>query len=284
MLDIIERRAGIDWYTQTLVHQEGHYAEWRHRAFACLEELEREGYVVKTGGFMGYRGLMAGSCLVGTRADGTMVQFSGQHADRYFTAARLAEATTTRLDVQVTAKFEEMPVVLARVYYSPSPSAMGDISNGRKLKRTYIEGSDGGATLYIGAPSSLQRGRIYNKEVQSEDPKYEKCWRFEVTFKKELATAVAAKLAEHRHTRVTVCSQIVKEWFGRRGVECPWYDGEHSTLLPIIRSLPTDVEKRLRWLERQVKPAIRVLAEMGYANDAYTALGISTLDSLPVAD
>jgi len=34
--------------------------------------------------------------------------------------------------------------------------------------------------------------------------------------------------------------------------------------LPLVRTLPTDVETKLRWLDEQVKPTIRYLCGLGF--------------------
>jgi len=42
--------------------------------------------------------------------------------------------------------------------------------------------------------------------------------------------------------------------------------------IPTPRIIPTDVERKLRWVEHQVLPTIRKLAELGYVNEVMDML------------
>jgi DNA relaxase NicK len=41
-----------------------------------------------------------------------------------------------------------------------------------------------------------------------------------------------------------------------------------------VIDIPTDVERKLKWLEKQVKPTLRKLSELGYGDAAATAMGL----------
>jgi len=42
--------------------------------------------------------------------------------------------------------------------------------------------------------------------------------------------------------------------------------------MPLIRTLPTDVEAKLRWLEYQVAPTVKYLCELGFRDTLLSTL------------
>jgi hypothetical protein len=74
---------------------------------------------------------------------------------------------------------------------------------------------------------------------------------------------------------------MVASWFYERGVHCNWHNGNDLIALPLARTLPTDIERKLRWLEKQVKPSIKWLTDKGYGDTLAGVLGLSHPDSSP---
>ena len=137
-----------------------------------------------------------------------------------------------------------------------------------------MEGDDGGYTLYIGSPSSDQRCRIYNKAIQSEDLAYVRCWRYEVIFRNEYATAITEGLLLAGEERARHCGHIVAEWLLLRGIAPPWNPLLHGHPLPLFNEVPSTAEKKLTWLRDQVRPALRWLIQNGFTDEAAGALGL----------
>lgn len=67
---------------------------------------------------------------------------------------------------------------------------------------------------------------------------------------------------------------IVADWYGARGVSVRHFRGNGIVCVPIARSLPSDVEKRLTWLKTQVAPALKYLQEFGATDEMMEALGL----------
>lgn len=275
MSTVEEIRAGVDWLSMTLGHEDTYNAEWRFKCIKHLTDLAGAGYHIHDRALLGYRGLSAGNNFVGSREDGHLVQWTGHHAQEAFDVSFHPRANIPRIDVQVTVRFLLMPPNLTKTYYEQAESAIDELPVGRKRKVWCISGSDGGGTVYIGSPNSLQRCRIYNKEVQSEDPAYTRCWRYEVTFKGQLAKVVYQGLPKYPLLRAQQCANIVHIWLTKRGLSLPWEEDETAGVLPIIKTLPSDVESTLWWLDKQVKPALRKLRDAGYQEQAFAALGIT---------
>jgi DNA relaxase NicK len=45
-------------------------------------------------------------------------------------------------------------------------------------------------------------------------------------------------------------------------------------VLPKVRTLPTDVERKIEWLRTQVRPTVQYLTELGFESILLEALGI----------
>lgn len=266
--------AGVDWITATLPLDSPRDAEWVMAGQQVLFDIAKEGYRIEERGLLGYRGVSAGNCFVGTREDGHMMQMTGHYADMAFKRIYRADMHISRVDVQVTVKYDVMPLNIAgKAYRNALNEDLGTkVSKRRKLY--IITGSDGGQTLYVGAPSSEQRGRLYNKEVQSEKPEYARTWRYECVLRNERATQLCMRLAAEKPDYTHYVSTYVALWYETRSIEAPWGTNETITPLPPIRTLPTDIERALKWLEVQVAPTVRRLIEAGYRDTLIETLGI----------
>ena len=259
-----ELHAGIDWLSTTLEAGSPGYAEWRNHGLKALERISREGYVLKQRGMLGYYGLSAGNCFVGEREKDSLIQLTGHQANVYFEDVYRNDLHVSRIDVQITVKTKENENDIAKLAYRDATTDNNSLPVGRRRKLYIIMGSDGGDTLYIGSPKSDQRGRIYNKEVQSENPAYTKCWRFETQYRNEWATDVARRIHASASDHSGICAGLVANWFSLRGVDVNWFYTGSVMPAPLVRTLPTDIEAKMHWLETQVKPTIAYLCELGY--------------------
>ena len=263
--------AGVDWLSATLPSSAPNYAEWRNRAIKQLERIAKLGYVIKPRGLLGYYGLSAGNCFVGEREGDTLIQFTGYHADEAFDKVYRTDMHTARIDIQVTVKTVERHLDVAKTAYAAATIDNDSLPAARRRKLVLVVGSDGGDTFYLGSPSSDQRGRIYNKEVQSELPEHTRCWRYETVYRNGAATSISAAIYAHPHNRARLCQTIAASWFGKRGVDVNWFFSGVLEPMPLKKTLPTDIEAKLRWLEVQVAPTVRYLCELGY-RDTITLL------------
>lgn len=264
--------AGIDWITLTLPRDAPGYGEWRNKGIRQLEKIAEQGYVLKPRGLLGYYGLSCGACFVGERDSDSMMQFTSYLADGAFDAIYRSDAHVSRIDIQVTVKTVERHANVAKEAYAAATIDNNSLPAGRRRKLVLIVGSDGGDTFYLGSAASDQRGRIYNKEIQSELPEYTRCWRYETVYRNSAATGVSATIYAHAHNRPRLCQTIAASWFGKRGVDVNWFFSGLLEPISLKKSLPTDVEAKLRWLETQVAPTIRYLCELGYRDTLLTTL------------
>jgi DNA relaxase NicK len=268
---------GIDWLTATLPSSSPTGELWVEHCLSVIDQIAERGYEVKARTLQGYYGASAGNCFVGSREDGHIIQLTGSLANDYFSSVYRTDLHVSRLDVQTTAKFDVMPTTIAMKGYHNAALNNKTLPESRRRKLVIIRGSDGGDTLYIGSASSLQRGRIYNKAVQSEIPQYARCWRYEVVFRNELGTQLAARVPYPIGTRAKWAAQICLDWFEHRGVPDCGFNSGLDVILPLTSPIPSDVERKLRWIEKQVAPTVRYLIEKGYRDTILASLNL--LDS-----
>lgn len=266
--------AGIDWVSCTLPTTGITTDIWVERGLAVLDKIADGGYDIQPRTMQGYYGCSAGNCFVGSREDGHFIQLTGYHANDHFSDIYRPDLHISRIDVQKTVKLTTMDYGIAVEAYNGAAISNEALPVKRRRKLVIITGSDGGDTLYIGAPSSEQRGRIYNKEVQSEDILFTRCWRYETVYRNELATQLAACCPLRADTRAEWATGIVDQWFRARGVSClGQQDNGACVALPIAKTLPSEVERRLWWVEHQVAPTVRWLTERGYGERIRVNLG-----------
>lgn len=268
--------AGIDWISASLSAEAKDRWIWVNTCNEVVMAIADNGNKVGDFGLNGYKGIQAGANFAGSREDSSYVQLAGSYADKFLPTIIRGDLHFSRLDVAVTVQFRTMPNDLGRDAERRAAEAVRSIiGKGRQRKVYHMEGMDGGFTLYIGSPKSEQRCRIYNKEVQSDDPNYNRCWRFEVVFKNALAMELAEQISALPVSKVqNLCAIVVKQWLHLRGVSCPWFTDDAYTILPITRTVPSDAQRRLKWLQTQVRPAIGYLLAAGFEDEVYDTLGL----------
>jgi len=268
-------RAGIDWLTLTLGKDRSASAWWFDKAIKHIKELTIGSYQLKQYRMQGYDGFGAGGCFVGERETDYIAQFSGHYADDAFWSLARDDAHCSRIDLRVDVKYKIMPQNVAKEGYKRALASNSQLPAQRQRKIYIIVGSDGGSTLYIGSPTSEQRGRLYNKEVQSEDPLYTRSWRYECIYRNDSAQRVVSLVRAAGPSDFDAIRTIVATWYRDRGIPVSHFGRNATIAIPLTRTIPTDVEKRLAWLKQQVAPALRFLQENGASVEMMEALGIT---------
>lgn len=266
--------AGYDYLSATLPLGAPRSTQWAQTGARILEEISLEGHQVKPRSMNGYSGLGVGNCFIGERDDGYFINLTGEYADRYVDAIKHPEMHVSRVDLQITVKFAETQLRLAKEAYSNATHHNGTLPPHKRRKLYIIVGSDDADTLYIGAPSSEQRGRLYNKALQSGLDRYLGCWRYEVVYKNDLASQ-CVNLGYHTTLpRSKYIVANVRRWYADRGVSIDFLQSCGDVVIPRQRHIRTDVERKLEWLEGQVKPTVRYLCELGFRDTILVLLGL----------
>lgn len=166
----------------------------------------------------------------------------------------------------------------SRLVLSPSLDAL--------TKYVFITGAKGkgrkstGETLYVGARTSLQYGRFYDKGLQQGTAEKGKWLRYEVEYKQAAALQVAKQalcLSAGQLGEWISCT--VYGWFVDRYV-VPAFEPKTDTPGLIVRTQmkQTTDEKKLAWLSAQVRPTLTYLFEQGLGDRALGALGLELVE------
>ncbi len=272
---IEELTAGLDWLTLTLPVGALLDEDWVYKGLRCIDDVVKDGNRLEYMSRLGYDGVSAGGCFVGTRQDTHMITMSGMYADRFVKELYRYDCHVSRVDIQVTVKYHKALKRVAKEAYRDATTENETIPIARRRKIYIIVGSDGGDTLYVGSPSSPSRGRLYNKEVQSEDPLYTRSWRYEVMLRNDRATGFMADYQTQFTHRTVYAENYVAQWYETRGVKVPWLYDDKIAPIPPIRTLPTDLERKLNWLAHQVRPTVEYLLTVLDKETILTVLGLS---------
>lgn len=266
--------AGIDYLSLTMRADNPNLQAWLRSAYAYLEEIAVKRDELKHTRRLGYEGLSFGGSFVGERERDAIAVFSGERAKRAVSLLYRPDTHVSRIDVQTSFRYSVTNNNVAQVVRNEVERDNRRLSTARQRNATLMEDLRGGATCYVGTRTSEQFARIYNKEGESNDAKYERVWRFEVQLKNRHAQKVCEQIASQTYTPEMYATVFVKQWLRHRGVSTPWQADAELLPLPRDNTLPTQSEARLQWLHSQVRPAIRQLLKYGLRDDIIAALGL----------
>lgn len=267
--------SGVDWITATTKPEEQHYNEWYVRGQELVHSFVKRGDVVRPKYKQGYGGFGAGSAFFGQREDSAMLELTSSDARQYFNVVYRDGLHFTRLDLQVTVRYTPFDATLAHQVLDDAEKANESLPEQRQRKLHIASDRKGGDTAYIGAPSSPQRGRVYNKYAESKEECWKDCWRWEVQLRNDFATKAAFYIGDvPTYTDVRIMA-FVYSWYEKRGCKPPWVPGEIVSTIVDVQTDKTDLAKSEQWLYNQVRPTVTRLRQAGYEKAALRALGFA---------
>lgn len=258
---------GVDWISATLGREELDNQTWLYDNLHALSDIQLLGNVYKRRSMLGFDGWECGGCFVGSNETMHYAQFAGKYANDAYHYVEHPKAHISRIDLQITVQYETELIKEGRYQYARAIHHNKSLPEHRQRKIHLYAGSDGGDTIYLGSPSSDQRGRLYNKAKQSNERAYERSWRYEVVYRNELALRMFRLLSSGDVAPTAVILSQVYEWYRERGVTILDLEPERTNAITPPKQPASDVERKLRWIRTQVVPTIRKLAELGYAEE-----------------
>jgi hypothetical protein len=260
--------AGVDWLTCTGATILSREELWRH-GLRLLQASKREGEKTTAwhaNGYVGWKGAHFG---FGSRDKSVCLQLSSFQAEDEWQHCIGASENVTRLDLAVDTHFDPpLPTLSAKVYRD---SDHVPPLNGKPPKRTLYVDSDGGSTLYVGARSSENYGRLYDKGIKENVAPAGVWWRWEVELKGRVAVANGESLVAADDHRVAIVQEVA-HWFGRRTGHT--YTSSHLMGTLVGPRQPTTVDRQLTWLARGVRPTVAALVERVGVERVLRALGL----------
>jgi len=260
--------ASVDWMTCTATSRDSKADLWRH-GLRLLHAGECEGESSSAWHGNGYVGRKGSHFAFGARDDSVCLQLSSFQAEDEWRDCIRASENVTRLDLAVDTYFDPpMPGLAAKIYRD---SRHVPSQNGKPPKKTLYVDTDGGSTLYVGARTSENFGRLYDKGAKEKVAQSGTWWRWEVELKGRVAVAHADTLVRVDDHRVAIVQEVAA-WFSRRVAHS--YTSK-EVMLTVVGSRPsTTVERQLSWLARGVRPTIASLVERVGMDRVLFALGL----------
>jgi hypothetical protein len=208
---------GVDWLTcfrASTKHENPLWTAGREMLGASM----RSGNDMRELKLQGFYGRKSGGVFVGSRYDGSLVQLTGSDARDNWKALMPHQTNVTRIDLQVTIRFEEEQRRLIVKAYNKALKAPK--VRGRAPEYKLITSSREGDTLYFGSPSSDVRGRMYDKGVESKLSKPGLIVRFEVQARRDIGKRTAANLDASESPEVYI-GETVSGHFRKRQIVPP---------------------------------------------------------------
>lgn len=231
---------------------------------------------------MGYEGWHQGRVRFGNRGNAGLVQLSGQVASDHWGECYALSDNVSRIDVEVTAHW-----ALTAAHIGPAllSQALAQYAESGRYPRPEFHGDgDGGFTFQLGRRSAPWVLRVYDKAAEVKrhndaelDRRYANCWRFEVEAKAASAASVAETLGSGQEI-APACRALVAQHMERHGLTVPFpTTGKVEVAKGIHRA--SDRLSKLRWIDKQVRPAVQWLVAQGEVSEVWKALGLAWGDS-----
>jgi hypothetical protein len=228
----------------------------------------------------GYRGFSVGSSFIGRNATLRCLEIHAGDGSRDFVLpdeAVFSSVVVNRIDFTVDLLLNielirEEAIRRANNTINHIYSKLNGFGRNENRKKTRIESSDGGLTVYVGSRQSDRMLRVYNKTVETPsvttDGLYPSVVRIEVELKDKQAQQFVWYL--WRQSRNELFKAAVGH-FMSFGVQIlgysepepvPWIEGDDW------------IDRRLSWLRRQVAPSIEELLTFVDKDVVLSALGL----------
>jgi hypothetical protein len=242
--------AGVDWITCTARGKDAR-KRLESAADGLLHEEAGRGVEVTPARLRDYVGWRVPGIISAKRRDDSICVLSASHALAHWQTVARHATNVSRLDLQVTVWTHGEQPALSRWYYQRVKRLPP--SRGRPRSFSLIQTHPHGDTLYVGKRKSDCFGRVYDYATAHAQGPPRTQWRYEVEYKRHLASHHANSLLGERVHRSRV-EQIVAQWYDARGVRPAWSIEESSHLENVAtREIERDA---MLWFQTSVSKTV----------------------------
>jgi len=264
--NVLQYSAGVD--AVTLIGVDHKSALTFYNEYETLSrDVEIATIREKPWGMHGYKGKSRGPVRVGIKDDRAIISVMGPLSERLVTLASTIACKFTRLDLQITTKLDSPQPFLAE-QLKDAPNLTSLVERG-KLWMSFHQSPDG-STVYFNKRTSPSYGRIYDKSREYAYP-IGKVWRYEIEIKEDLADRIGQLLVTtQEYERLLV--DYVASWFADREICIPIGTRDRPSI-PETPTGATGIDNTLKWLNKQVRPSIKWLVDIGLEHKVEEAIG-----------
>lgn len=247
--------SGVDWLTATARGKDARRS-FLAQGEALLKEDAGAGVEITSARIRDYSGWKGNGVFVGTRRDDDLIVLTSSRAAAQWQTVARAATNVSRLDLQVTVWTHGEQPALSRWYYQKCRRLPPQ--RGRPRTLSLIQTQPAGDTLYVNKRTSDSFGRVYDYATAHKKGEARTLWRYEVEYKRHLASSHAHSLLGERVHTATI-EHTVAAWYESRGVQRTWLledslrpskvlgdDREHDVLLWFESSLSKTVARAIK--------------------------------------
>jgi DNA relaxase NicK len=268
----LELSLGCDYISASISRDLPEFVEVTTAWWDILHKERLATGLIEDMGMMGYNGMSAGAVFVGSRFDGMFLRISGATADTHLMQYLDAPGRCTRIDFQVTLRYGDAWRLMLNGCRSWATIANERLPLPRRRKVREVNDDDQGHTVYVGARSSTAFGRIYHKWAKDKDRYEPGDLRFEVELHKGFARDAIEKMNNWEGNGYHWMGAFLWDWWKERGINIPFitYDRVSSRWTDVLDDTP--LSQKLNWLQTQVAPTARLLADQGHTAEVFRVL------------
>lgn len=261
--------AGVDYITATSSEQKANDF-FESYASRLIAEERGNGNEVSHFWLAGYSGLSCGSVQAATCGESRLVRLSSHLAKEHWKVFAESASNVSRFDLQVTIQFGAAELKLVEYLEKRALEFEREHNHGRQieLRRNSVKGK----TLYVGSRRSDRFIRCYDKGAESGLGQHGILWRAEIELHRRLAKRGAFVLlgseSEEQFIMGTVSAELNR-------VGMPWKRSSTGSVLKSSSArVRSDADKKLTWLNQQVRPTVQQLLDQGRLTDVIECLGL----------
>lgn len=261
--------AGLDWITVTQVDGP-EKAEMYSVVKRMKKHLELQEHSDKDWSAMGYNGFSVGPLKYGERGDQESILIvSGPEAQRFSFEPEIEPERVTRLDIQVTLKWDKPDHAMASKIHKDL-----EVANDHRRRKMYLNlhQSFSGDTLYVGHRGANVSLRFYDKSFDMSERELGTCWRYEVMFRGTASKKAYARLSRQTEPILHSIGVVAAE-YEKRGVLARFGSGTKVDAIQVGRTVTTKAGQ-IEWLEKCVAPVVSQLCLLGYEEAVINALSL----------
>lgn len=273
---VIKSELSIDFLRLT-TEIDDDVTEWLRPIRHAMDIQRLDGWKVRAYQISDMQGVLVGQGAWLKNKTHALAEMRGELAERTYTFYTEKKGKATRIDLALTVWLGEYDHAIATNVHEMATRFLVESGRAERRRMPVIFGGVDGWTCYLGSRKSDRFFRVYDKDKQSGEMRYKNAWRFEIEIKGKVAQNLWERL-RRPETRGHIIQSEIVAFLESYGLALKGFNATFASTKTGQASQPSDVKRKLEWLQSQVRPTVTDLIERGFANEAYFALDLPMPD------